>query len=67
MSATIAAPTRILIPKREAFDAIGVGNTTGHKLINEGRIIARKIGSRTLIEADSLRDFAGSLPRLGSK
>lgn len=57
----------LLIPKRQAFAAIGVGNTKGHELINAGLLVARKLGTRTLIEAESLRSYAASLPALPRK
>ncbi|HWX46893.1 MAG TPA: hypothetical protein VNZ61_02405 [Roseomonas sp.] len=58
---------RILIPKQEAFAAIGVGVTKGHALINQGHLVARKMGSRTMIEAESLRRFVASLPQIPAK
>ncbi len=57
----------LLIPKRQAFAAIGVGNTKGHELINAGLLVARKLGARTLIEAESLRSYAAGLPALPRK
>jgi hypothetical protein len=57
----------LLIPKRQAFAAIGVGNTKGHELINAGLLVARKLGTRTLIEAESLRSYAAGLPVLPRK
>ena len=54
----------LLVPKRQAFAAIGVGNTKGHELINKGLLVARKSGSRTLIEAESLRRYVAGLPML---
>ena len=55
----------LLIPCRNAFRALGIGDTKGWELIRDGHLIARKIGSRTLIEAESLRRFAAGLPRTG--
>ena len=57
----------LLIPRRAAFDAIGVGNTKGHELIGAGVLIARKLGSRTMIEAESLQRFVASLPRVTTR
>ena len=45
----------LLIPKQRAFNVIGVGNTKGHELIAEGKLTARKLGAKTMIEAESLR------------
>ena|SRR3712207_3253161 len=57
----------LLVPKRQAFAAIGVGNTKGHELINRGLLVARKSGSRTLIETESLRRYVAGLPVLQPK
>jgi hypothetical protein len=57
----------LLVPKRQAFAALGVGNTKGHELINAGFLLARKLGTRTVIEAESLRSFAAGLPALPRK
>lgn len=42
---------------------ISCSRPTLYKLIREGRIRAVKNGDRTLIPAQSLKDFAESLPR----
>jgi hypothetical protein len=55
----------VLLPAEDAFAVIGVGRTKGFELIREGRLPARKLGSRTLVEAEGLRAFALSLPRAG--
>jgi excisionase family DNA binding protein len=39
----------------EACHAIGIGRSKLYELIGEGRVETRKIGSRTIIPADSLR------------
>ncbi len=57
----------LLIPKRDAFDAIGVGNTRGHELLAQGKLDARKLGSRTMITAASLHAFVAELPPFVSK
>jgi len=36
-----------------------------YRLIGAGRLDARKIGSRTLITAESIEAFLGSLPKIG--
>lgn len=56
---------RLLIPCRAAFRALGIGDTKGFELIRDGYLVARKIGSRTLVEAESVRRFAAGLPRAG--
>ncbi len=57
----------LLTPKKRAFDVIGVGNTKGHELIAEGKLVARKLGSRTMIETQSLRAYVAGLPRVPTK
>ncbi len=65
-----AAPTRELPPEKLAFTlkeasaAIGVGRTTLYAAIADGRLIALKMGNRTLIPAESLRGWIASLPRV---
>lgn len=39
----------------EACHAVGIGRTKLYELIGQGRIITRKIGSRTIIPAESLK------------
>jgi excisionase family DNA binding protein len=39
----------------EACHAVGIGRSKLYELIGQGRVETRKIGSRTLIPADSLR------------
>ncbi len=57
----------LLVPAQRAFAAIGCGNTKGYELIADGKLVARKLGSRTMIEAESLRAYAAGLPRVPTK
>ncbi len=57
----------LLTPAQRAFAVIGVGNTKGHELIAEGKLAARKLGSRTMIETQSLRAYVAGLPRVPTK
>ncbi|KQP50554.1 excisionase family DNA-binding protein [Methylobacterium sp. Leaf108] len=45
----------------EALYAIGLGRTTLYVLIAERKLRTIKVGSRTLIPADSLRGYLASL------
>lgn len=45
-----------------ACSVSGLGRTTLYARIAEGKIEARQCGGRTLIPADSLQQFLGSLP-----
>ncbi len=55
----------LLVPLDDAFRALGIKRTKGFELIRDGHLVARKIGARTVVEAESLRRFAASLPRAG--
>ncbi len=52
----------LLVPLRLAFQAIGVGPTKGYELVASGDLTLVKVGSKSLITAESLRRFASSLP-----
>jgi hypothetical protein len=56
----------LLVPAGDAFRALGIGRTKGFELIRDGHLIARKIGSKTLVETRSIRNFAAALPHAGS-
>ncbi len=55
----------LLLSPDTAFRALGIGRTKGWELIRDGHLVARKIGARTLVEAESVRRFATALPRAG--
>ncbi len=55
----------LLVPLDDAFRALGIKRTKGFELIRDGHLVARKSGARTVVEAESLRRFAASLPRAG--
>jgi hypothetical protein len=57
----------LLTPAQRAFASIGVGNTKGYEPIAEGKLAARKLGSRTMIEAESVRGYVSSLPLVPTK
>ena len=46
----------------EACAIVGIGRTKLYALMSEGRVKARKAGTRTLIESSSLSAWAASLP-----
>lgn len=66
----VAAPAHERPPEKWAFTlkeasaAIGVGKTTLYGAIADGHLVALKMGSRTLIPAESLRAWVASLPRV---
>jgi excisionase family DNA binding protein len=43
----------------------GIGRDTIYALIRSGKLTARKLGRRTLITDDDLRQFLTGLPRAG--
>jgi excisionase family DNA binding protein len=46
----------------EATKVYGIGRTTLYELIGAKKLDARKAGNRTLITAESLRNYVASLP-----
>jgi len=46
----------------EAAKASGIGRTTLYELIGAKKLDARKVGARTLIIGESLRNYIASLP-----
>ena len=49
----------------EAVQVFRIGRTRIYDLIRDGSIDAFKIGRRTLIRTESVRDFISTLPRAG--
>ncbi|RWQ21573.1 helix-turn-helix domain-containing protein [Mesorhizobium sp.] len=47
-----------------AVASSGLGRTTIYELIRDGKLDARKQGTRTLVLADSLRRHIESLPKV---
>jgi hypothetical protein len=54
---------KLLIPARAAREAIGVKTTKFYQLLSDGKLDARKLGSRTFVTVESLRSFVDNLPR----
>ena len=57
-------PERISYSVHEAAKAAGIGLTKLREEIRAKRLIARKLGKRTLINADDLNAWAANLPRI---
>lgn len=49
-------------PVPDAADILGIKTSKTYELIAEGKIRAKKIGSRTVILDESLREFLASQP-----
>lgn len=50
---------KLAFSRREACDTLSIGFTKLHELINEKKIDTFKVGSKTLIKAESLRRLIG--------
>jgi excisionase family DNA binding protein len=57
---------RISYSVNEAAKAAGIGLTKLREEIRAKRLIARKLGKRTLINVDDLNAWAANLPRVDS-
>lgn len=55
---------KLLYTTAEARSLISCGTTQLYALLGSGRIRARRLGSRTMIEAASLHEFINDLPRV---
>jgi hypothetical protein len=62
METTVIEVTPILVPVRQACMIIGRGQSALYELIGAGKIRAVKSDGRTLVDVDSLREYARSLP-----
>jgi len=58
-------PARALYPIKEAQRLLSVSHAGLYRIIKNGGLDARKIGSRTLITAESIETFLSSLPKVG--
>jgi len=52
---------------RDVTKATSMGRTSIYKLIGQRKLIARKVGGRTLILRSDLDAFLGGLPEVGSR
>lgn len=52
---------RLLLDYREAGAALNVGRTTVYKLVENGELVAVKIGKRSLITAASVEAYVSRL------
>lgn len=57
-------PDRISYSVNEAAKAAGIGLTKLREEIREKRLIARKLGKRTLINVEDLNSWAANLPHV---
>jgi hypothetical protein len=59
------AIARALYPVKEAEVILATSHAQIYRLINGGKLDARKIGARTFITAASLESFLAALPKIG--
>ena len=57
---------RALYPVKETEVLLSVSHAQIYRLIGNGRLDARKIGSRTFITAQSIESFLATLPKIGA-
>lgn len=57
---------RMLVTIDEAAESLGVGRATIYRLLNEGEFVSAKIGRRSLLTAESVRDYAAKVSGAGS-
>jgi excisionase family DNA binding protein len=62
METTVVEMTPLLVPVKQACAIIGRGQSALYELIGANKIRAVKSGGRTLIDVESLREYAKSLP-----
>ncbi|MEG3083668.1 helix-turn-helix domain-containing protein [Sphingomonas sp. PB2P12] len=51
----------ITVTIENAKTALGIGHTTIYRLIGEGRLQTVKLGRRTLVKTDSIRQLVATL------
>lgn len=58
------ADSQRFMPLDEACEYAAFGRTTAYQLIRKGKIVARKLGARTVIDRRSLDKFLDTLPKV---
>jgi excisionase family DNA binding protein len=56
---------RAALSPAEAAESVGIGISSIRKAIREDRLVARKLGRRTVIAAEDLAAFVRGLPKVG--
>lgn len=52
---------RVFVAIDEAAEALGIGRTMTYQLIKEGDLVSAKIGRRSLVTAESVREYAAKV------
>ncbi|MCZ8184217.1 MAG: helix-turn-helix domain-containing protein [Beijerinckiaceae bacterium] len=58
---------KISLTIQDVSKTTGIGRTKVFELIREGKLPARKIGTRTIILAEDLKAFLDKLPQAGHR
>lgn len=58
-------PPRALYSPRETEALLGISHATCYRLINAGKLDARKIANKTVITRESIERFVAELPKAG--
>lgn len=58
---------KISLTIQDVSKATGIGRTKIFELIRDGKLPARKIGTRTIILAEDLKIFLDKLPSAGNR
>jgi hypothetical protein len=53
---------KIAVTLREATALSGIGRSSLYKLFNQGKLVPRKSGKRTLVLVEELESYVKSLP-----
>ena len=56
-------PEKMTYTMKEAAAALGIGRMTLWQAVSDGKLVALKLGSRTLIPAEAIRQWIATLPR----
>ncbi|CAO3426310.1 helix-turn-helix domain-containing protein [Azospirillum argentinense] len=55
------------ISVQEFCEQTNVGRTKAYQLIAAGEIVVRKLGRRTLVDVESVSDWASKLPQMKAR
>ncbi len=56
-----------LLTIKEVSERISLGRTSIYKAINDGKLVAKKFGAKTLITAESVTEFIDAFPAIGGE
>jgi excisionase family DNA binding protein len=65
MSENLAEPRRRAHSIEQVCALTSLGREAVYTAVRDGRLVARKVGRRTIVTDDDLRQFLAGLPRAG--